>query len=139
MDSFSRKGGDVENGQLYPGMMENPQMRWAFIRKIYVLLCLQLLFSFGVGCVLFFNPTVKHFMMGSPVGWAIILAALILTVISKFFTFFIPPPSSIICSCDSKKKKKNRKTFFMVFLLFNLLFIFFFGVFGVYRNVCLHD
>ncbi|RZC48934.1 hypothetical protein C5167_017363 [Papaver somniferum] len=43
------KNGDIEagNSQLYPNMLVNPQLRWAFIRKVYVILSLQLLLT---GC-----------------------------------------------------------------------------------------
>uniref|UniRef100_A0A453GLB3 Uncharacterized protein n=1 Tax=Aegilops tauschii subsp. strangulata TaxID=200361 RepID=A0A453GLB3_AEGTS len=41
------KGGDVEAGTAapYPGTTESPELRWALIRKIYVVLCLQLLLT----------------------------------------------------------------------------------------------
>ncbi|CAI9118385.1 OLC1v1019950C1 [Oldenlandia corymbosa var. corymbosa] len=80
MEAFKRKQ-DVEGGQLYPGMMENPQMRWAFIRKVYLLLCIQLLISFGVGCVMFFNTTIKYFMVTTRIGIAILIASAVFTII----------------------------------------------------------
>ena len=35
-------------GAMYPYMMESPQMRWAFIRKVYVIVTLQLLLTVAV-------------------------------------------------------------------------------------------
>ena len=35
-------------GGMYPYMMESPQMRWAFIRKVYVIVTLQLLLTVAV-------------------------------------------------------------------------------------------
>ncbi|CAD6226567.1 unnamed protein product [Miscanthus lutarioriparius] len=52
-----QKGVDVEAGtsggarQLYPGMQESPELRWALIRKIYVILSLQLLLTAVVAAV----------------------------------------------------------------------------------------
>ncbi|CDO99103.1 unnamed protein product [Coffea canephora] len=122
MGGFSRKGGDVENannGQLYPGMMENPQMRWAFIRKVYVLLCLQLLCSFAVGMVMFFNPTIKHFLIANPLGWVFVLVACILTLIS-----------SLLMSCFGNKHPWN----YVLALLFTLSMSFMIGVACAYRR-----
>ena len=55
-----QKGGDLEAGSsgaagqqraLYPGMQESPELRWALIRKIYVILSLQLLLTAAVAAV----------------------------------------------------------------------------------------
>ncbi|KAL6526586.1 hypothetical protein OROGR_015676 [Orobanche gracilis] len=53
---YGKNNGDIEmgnNGQLYPGMLESPQMRWAFIRKVYSILCVQFLLTFGVSMAMF--------------------------------------------------------------------------------------
>nr|CAN81203.1 hypothetical protein VITISV_035442 [Vitis vinifera] len=44
---------DVEAGArpLYPMMLENPQLRWAFIRKIYSIVAVQLLLTIAVAAV----------------------------------------------------------------------------------------
>lgn len=48
------KSTDVEaqkNGQLYPNQMETPQLRWAFIRKVYSIICCQLALTVAVAAV----------------------------------------------------------------------------------------
>ncbi|KAG6766148.1 hypothetical protein POTOM_030215 [Populus tomentosa] len=48
MESNNEKGFDMEAGisnQLYPMMQEPPQLRWAFIRKVYIILAMQLLLT----------------------------------------------------------------------------------------------
>lgn len=44
---------DVESGSrpLYPMMLESPELRWAFIRKIYSILTIQLLLTIAVASV----------------------------------------------------------------------------------------
>ena len=87
-------GGDIEagnggrRGQLYPGMMEDPRMRWAFIRKVYVLLCLQLFITVGVASTIFFVHPIKAFMKSSPGGLITLVSSFLGSIICKYSSFF---------------------------------------------------
>ncbi|KAL3828761.1 hypothetical protein ACJIZ3_017563 [Penstemon smallii] len=92
MAIFSGKGLDIEtgnNGKLYPGMMENPQMRWGFIRKVYSILCVQLLLTFGVAIAMFLIHPVREFMHtnnGLYAMIALILLTFILCILMHVFS-----------------------------------------------------
>uniref|UniRef100_A0A0E0E854 BI1-like protein n=1 Tax=Oryza meridionalis TaxID=40149 RepID=A0A0E0E854_9ORYZ len=64
------KGGDVEAGtsggarELYPGMTEPPEMRWALIRKIYIILSMQLLLTAAVAAVVVKKHPVNLILLG---------------------------------------------------------------------------
>lgn len=56
------KNVDIE-GQLYPTMTEDPQMRWAFIRKVYAIISIQMLITIAVAAaVVFFLPSPQNFL-----------------------------------------------------------------------------
>ncbi|XP_047945034.1 protein LIFEGUARD 4-like [Salvia hispanica] len=104
MAFYSNKHGvDLEkgNGQLYPGMMENPQMRWGFIRKVYSILCLQLLITFGTAIAMTFIQPVRLFLR-TPAGLYTMIAAIILTVIL-----------CLMMSCFSQKHPWNYILLFL--------------------------
>ncbi|CAL4919520.1 unnamed protein product [Urochloa decumbens] len=46
---------------LYPYMMESPQIRWAFIRKVYAIVTLQLLLSLAVGATVTLVDAIGNF------------------------------------------------------------------------------
>ncbi|KAL6571470.1 hypothetical protein OROHE_003113 [Orobanche hederae] len=80
---YNKNNGDIEmgnNGQLYPGMLESPQMRWAFIRKVYSILCMQFLLTFGVSIAMFLIKPVREFMH-TATGFYIMIAIMIVTFI----------------------------------------------------------
>ncbi|GLJ18734.1 hypothetical protein SUGI_0334340 [Cryptomeria japonica] len=63
---------DLETGRegaLYPDqpVYETP-LRWAFIRKIYTILSLQLLLTIAVSAVIVFVHPVAHFFVSTPAG-----------------------------------------------------------------------
>ncbi|KAK6146042.1 hypothetical protein DH2020_019911 [Rehmannia glutinosa] len=68
------------NGQLYPGMQENPQLRWGFIRKVYSILCLQFLITFGVAIAMVLIHPVREFMR-TPKGLYVMIAVMVVTII----------------------------------------------------------
>ncbi|KAG8100537.1 hypothetical protein GUJ93_ZPchr0013g37924 [Zizania palustris] len=78
-----QKGGDVEAGtrELYPGMMESPEMRWALIRKIYVILSMQLLLTAVVAAVVVKVRAISHFFVSSHAGLGLYIFLLILPFI----------------------------------------------------------
>ncbi|KAL3634467.1 hypothetical protein CASFOL_021521 [Castilleja foliolosa] len=81
-DNKNNKNVDIEmgHGQLYPGMQENPQMRWAFIRKVYSILCVQFLLTFGISMAMFLIHPVRVFM-GTRNGFFVMIAIMIVTFI----------------------------------------------------------
>uniref|UniRef100_A0A6N2NLH6 BI1-like protein n=1 Tax=Salix viminalis TaxID=40686 RepID=A0A6N2NLH6_SALVM len=85
MASYNKKGSDIEAGignqQLYPMMQEPPQLRWAFIRKVYVILAMQLLLTVGVAATVVFVRPIPQFILHTTPGLAIYIVFLILTLI----------------------------------------------------------
>ncbi|PKA64959.1 BI1-like protein [Apostasia shenzhenica] len=75
------KRGDVEMGALYPNMMENPQMRWAFIRKVYMIVTLQILITIAVSSVVIFYRPIPEFLLSRTFPS---LAAMIAIIILPF-------------------------------------------------------
>ncbi|KAJ8527241.1 hypothetical protein K7X08_029718 [Anisodus acutangulus] len=75
---------DVEAGgnRLYPTMLENPQLRWAFIRKVYSILTLQLLITIAVASVVVTVHPIAHFIVSTGAG----LALYIVLIITPFIT-----------------------------------------------------
>uniref|UniRef100_M8AUY6 BI1-like protein n=1 Tax=Aegilops tauschii TaxID=37682 RepID=M8AUY6_AEGTA len=78
-------GGDVEAGTAapYPGTTESPELRWALIRKIYVVLCLQLLLTAVVAVVVVKVRAIPHFFVSSYAGLGLYIFILILPFIGK--------------------------------------------------------
>ncbi|KAF7010862.1 hypothetical protein CFC21_025230 [Triticum aestivum] len=76
-------GGDVEAGTAapkgapYPGTTESPELRWALIRKVYVVLCLQLLLTAVVAVVFVKVRSIPHFFASSYVGLGLYIFILI--------------------------------------------------------------
>ncbi|KAJ6911109.1 protein LIFEGUARD 2-like [Populus alba x Populus x berolinensis] len=84
MESNNKKGFDMEAGisnQLYPMMQEPPQLRWAFIRKVYIILAMQLLLTVGVAATVVFVRPIPRFILHTTPGLAIYIVFLILTLI----------------------------------------------------------
>ncbi|CAA6667205.1 unnamed protein product [Spirodela intermedia] len=85
------KGGDLEAGEasvpLYPMMLESPDLRWAFIRKVYSILSIQLLLTAVVSAVVVSVHPISHFFVSSGLGLAVYIVIVFLT--------FIPPPVNL--------------------------------------------
>ncbi|KAG9144398.1 hypothetical protein Leryth_017529 [Lithospermum erythrorhizon] len=75
-----KNSSNIENGQLYPNMIENPQLRWGFIRKVYSIIAIQVLITIGVSAFMFFSPPIKGFIRTWP-GIGTIMAVFIFTLI----------------------------------------------------------
>ncbi|XP_057538858.1 protein LIFEGUARD 4-like [Amaranthus tricolor] len=73
--------GDIETGQLYPNMMENAQFRWAFIRKVYVIIAIQMILTAIVASVVVFVRPISHYLISTPSGLAIYIVILISPII----------------------------------------------------------
>ncbi|GFZ19722.1 bax inhibitor-1 family protein [Actinidia rufa] len=78
---------DVESGvarPLYPAMLERPELRWAFIRKVYSVLTFQLLLTVAVAAVVVSVRPIAHFFATTPAG----LSLYILLIITPFGVLF---------------------------------------------------
>lgn len=77
--------GDAETGQaarpLYPMMLEDPRLRWAFIRKVYSILSIQMLLTVAVAAVVVFVRPVAHFFVSTPGGFGLYIFLIILPFI----------------------------------------------------------
>ncbi|CAL0300598.1 unnamed protein product [Lupinus luteus] len=81
---FGKVGGDVEAGArpLYPMMVESPELRWSFIRKVYSIIAIQLLATVAVGFFVVTVRPVANFFLGSTAG----LVVYILIIFVPFIT-----------------------------------------------------
>ncbi|KAM3335684.1 hypothetical protein ACQJBY_029901 [Aegilops geniculata] len=88
------KGGDIEGGTEAPkgapcaGTAESPELRWALIRKIYVVLCLQLLLTAAVAVVFVRVHSIPRFFVSSYAGLGLYVFVLV-------FPFIVLCPLSI--------------------------------------------
>lgn len=83
------KHGDIETGkggQLYPNMMESPEMRWAFIRKVYAILSIQMLMSVAIGATVATNPRFRE-IMATKAGLGIYIGICIFAIIRKCYCY----------------------------------------------------
>lgn len=70
---------DVEAGArpLYPMMLESPELRWAFIRKIYSIIAIQLLATIAVAAVVVSVRPISHFFLSTGAGLALYIVLII--------------------------------------------------------------
>ncbi|XP_075493256.1 protein LIFEGUARD 2-like [Primulina tabacum] len=70
---------DIESASrpLYPMMLESPELRWSFIRKIYGIVSIQLLLTIVVGSVVVSVHPISHFFATTRVGLAIYIVLII--------------------------------------------------------------
>ncbi|KAJ7977347.1 Bi1-like protein [Quillaja saponaria] len=75
---------DVEAGArpLYPMMLESPELRWSFIRKVYCIIAIQLLATIAVGAVVVSVRPISTFFVTTNAG----LALYIILIITPFIT-----------------------------------------------------
>lgn len=52
---------DIEAAKHYPSQMEDPQLRWGFIRKVYSILTLQLLLTAIIASIVVMTPRINQF------------------------------------------------------------------------------
>uniref|UniRef100_A0A2P2KL39 BI1-like protein isoform X2 n=1 Tax=Rhizophora mucronata TaxID=61149 RepID=A0A2P2KL39_RHIMU len=79
---------DVEAGArpLYPMMLESPQLRWAFIRKIYSIITLQLLVTIAVAATVVFVRPVALFFVNTTGGLVLYIVLILTPFISTPFS-----------------------------------------------------
>ncbi|KAH6812886.1 Bax inhibitor-1 family protein [Perilla frutescens var. hirtella] len=70
---------DVETGgvPLYPMMMESPELRWSFIRKIYTIISIQLLLTVAVAAVVVTVHPISQFFATTGAGLALYIVLII--------------------------------------------------------------
>ncbi|XP_059625391.1 protein LIFEGUARD 2-like [Cornus florida] len=70
---------DLESGSrpLYPSMVESPEHRWSFIRKVYSILTFQLLLTIAVGAVVVNVREIPNFFLSKGVGLALYIVLII--------------------------------------------------------------
>ena len=98
MFGFRKVDPDLEAGGsslLYPGMTESPELRWAFVRKIYVIVAVQLAMTAAVSGFVVKVPAVSNFFVSSNAGIALYIFLIILPFIGKpsslvFWGIFFP-------------------------------------------------
>ncbi|KAK7269782.1 hypothetical protein RIF29_22518 [Crotalaria pallida] len=91
--------GDIEAGfsygqgnsnGLYPYMIESPELRWGFIRKVYIIISMQLLFTAAFASVFISFQPARDFVKYNPYRFLVLFGSLIVTililfVLSKFY------------------------------------------------------
>ncbi|EPS72667.1 hypothetical protein M569_02091, partial [Genlisea aurea] len=77
---------DVESGSqpLYPMMLESPELRWSFIRKIYSIITIQLLLTIAVAAVVVNVHPISHFFVATRAG----LGIYIVLIFTPFIVLF---------------------------------------------------
>ncbi|KAJ3673300.1 hypothetical protein LUZ60_006674 [Juncus effusus] len=82
---YKGTGADVEAGlgapPLYPMMLESPELRWAFIRKVYSILAVQMILTVLVSSIVVFVRPVALFFVSSSGGLGLYIFLLILPFI----------------------------------------------------------
>uniref|UniRef100_A0A803NRN8 BI1-like protein n=1 Tax=Cannabis sativa TaxID=3483 RepID=A0A803NRN8_CANSA len=71
---------DVEAGgsrPLYPMMLESPELRWSFIRKIYSIITIQLLATIAVAATVVSVHPISHFFVSTGAGLALYIVLII--------------------------------------------------------------
>lgn len=78
---------DLEGGAvpLYPMMLESPELRWAFIRKIYSILTVQLILTIAVASIVVAVRPVQEFFATTAAGLALYIVLIITPFIGKNF------------------------------------------------------
>ena len=84
MGQFRTKG-DLENDQFYPIMMDSPQLRWAFIRKVYTIISMQLLLTTAVAAAVVFIRPIPIFFVKTTPGLIAYIGILVFTFIGHNF------------------------------------------------------
>ncbi|KAE9618739.1 hypothetical protein Lal_00047436 [Lupinus albus] len=79
---FSHGQGNGEN--LYPYMIESPELRWGFIRKVYIIISMQLLFTAAFASVFIFFQPARDFAKYNPNRFYVLFGSLIVTIILLF-------------------------------------------------------
>jgi FtsH-binding integral membrane protein len=103
---------DLEAGAtpLYPMMLESPELRWSFIRKIYSILAVQLLVTIAVAGVVVSVPPIATFFVSTGGGLA-------LYIVLIFVPFLGMSP---LCSAKSSFGSNVFVLLFFCFVVFDV-------------------
>lgn len=82
MAVLGKAQGDIESGQLYPNMVEDVRHRWAFIRKVYVIIAMQMILTAAVSAVVVFVRPIPEYLVSTRAGLGIYIVILISPLIS---------------------------------------------------------
>ena len=82
---------------LYPMMLEPAEMRWAFIRKIYSIVAIQLLATIAVAATVVTVRPIAHFFVSTGAGLALYIVLIITPFIGAFLLFFFLFLVFVIC------------------------------------------
>lgn len=78
-------GSEVEEGngpeEFYPVTLMNLEVRWAFLKKLYLILAIQMLLMVAVASTVVFVPPVANFFVFTRVGFGLYIFLLILPII----------------------------------------------------------
>lgn len=82
---------DVESGArpLYPMMLESPELRWSFIRKIYTIVTIQMLLTIAVAAVVVTVHPISHFFAATGAGLALYIVLIITPFIGTILLLLI--------------------------------------------------
>lgn len=82
---MSNQKDDLEVGRalLYPSMQESPELRWAFIRKVYSILTVQLLATIAFAALVVAVHPIATFFNNTSSGLAIYIVIIIIPFIGK--------------------------------------------------------
>ncbi|CAK9136181.1 unnamed protein product [Ilex paraguariensis] len=74
---------DLESASqpLYPTMMESPELRWAFIRKIYSIVALQLVLTIAVGAMVVYVTPITIFFVTTTAGLVLYIVLIVTPII----------------------------------------------------------
>lgn len=78
---------DLEAGasrRLYPSMVESPELRWGFIRKVYAILTVQLLLTIAVAATVDFVRPIAHFLVKTRPGIGVDIAVFVMAVAGTY-------------------------------------------------------
>ncbi|KAJ3697498.1 hypothetical protein LUZ61_001203 [Rhynchospora tenuis] len=68
---------------LYPAMTERPELRWAFIRKVYSIVSIQMLLTVAVGAVVVYYHPIAHFFVSGGAGLGLYILTFLMPFIGK--------------------------------------------------------
>ncbi|KAM5563662.1 protein LIFEGUARD 4-like [Rosa sericea] len=66
--------------RLYPSMVESPELRWAFIRKVYAILTVQLLLTVAVAATVDLVRPIAHFLVKTRAGLGVDIAVFVMAL-----------------------------------------------------------
>jgi hypothetical protein len=88
--------GDVEV-ETYPAVLDGPRNRCIFIRKIYIIIAIQLLVTVAVANTVVSVHPISSFIVHTTAGLAVYVAIIVIPFIGTFFTLFCFSVDLLLC------------------------------------------